>query len=245
MFEVTDEEFHEAVALTTSIAGLLDLLGRARVGTNYELARKTIKELEADTSHWSRAAQKRETVPWSEILIEDSPYVMYKSRKMQLLEEGLLANRCAECDSPPEWRGKPMTLRLDHINGKRNDHRIENLRMLCPNCDSQTDTFCGRNSRKPARKCPDCGTSIRRESARCRSCAMKFRHSKGLIAKPYFNGPRETKITWPSIPELEKMIRDSSFVVTAAKLGVSDNAIRKRLKKHGGHTTESLKQLRK
>ena len=67
--------------------------------------------------------------------------------KRRLLQAGVLVNRCDECQIS-EWRGKPLSIQIDHINGKRDDHRVENLRMLCPNCHSQTDTFAARNRRK-------------------------------------------------------------------------------------------------
>jgi len=64
--------------------------------------------------------------------------------KRDLLEAGILENRCGWCGIS-EWRGKPICIQIDHINGIRNDNRIENLRMLCPNCHSQTETFAARN----------------------------------------------------------------------------------------------------
>jgi hypothetical protein len=66
--------------------------------------------------------------------------------KRRLLEAGLLENRCQECGLT-EWLGEPLTVQIDHINGVRDDYRLENLHMLCPNCHSQTDTF-GRRKRK-------------------------------------------------------------------------------------------------
>jgi hypothetical protein len=54
---------------------------------------------------------------------------------------------CWECGQLPEWNGKPLTLQMDHRNGNRYDHRLENLRWLCPNCHTQTSTFNGRNTR--------------------------------------------------------------------------------------------------
>ena len=65
----------------------------------------------------------------------------------RLKAAGILENKCAECDIE-EWNGKELVLHLDHINGKSTDHRLENLRLLCPNCHSQTDTYCGRNKRR-------------------------------------------------------------------------------------------------
>lgn len=66
--------------------------------------------------------------------------------KLRLLKDGLLENRCQSCGLS-EWRGQPLSMHLDHINGVRNDNRLENLRMLCPNCHSQTPTYSGRNAR--------------------------------------------------------------------------------------------------
>ncbi len=67
--------------------------------------------------------------------------------KRRLLDAGILKNTCDECRIS-EWRGRPLSVQIDHVNGNGNDHRFENLRMLCPNCHSQTATFGGRNSRK-------------------------------------------------------------------------------------------------
>jgi 5-methylcytosine-specific restriction endonuclease McrA len=64
--------------------------------------------------------------------------------KQRLLDNGSLQNRCYLCGIA-DWQGLPLTLQIDHINGDRLDYRLENLRILCPNCHSQTDTFAGRN----------------------------------------------------------------------------------------------------
>jgi hypothetical protein len=67
--------------------------------------------------------------------------------KMRLLKAELLRNCCDMCGLT-EWRGKPLNIHLDHINGVKNDNRLDNLRMLCPNCHSQTPTFAGRNVKR-------------------------------------------------------------------------------------------------
>lgn len=57
-------------------------------------------------------------------------------------------NECAICGLPPKWNNKPLVLHLDHINGERKDNRIENFRLLCPNCHAQTETFSWKNYRR-------------------------------------------------------------------------------------------------
>ena len=71
--------------------------------------------------------------------------------KMRLLKAGLLQNRCDVCGLS-EWRGRPLNIHLDHINGVKNENRLDNLRMLCPNCHSQTSTFAGRNVKRAIRQ---------------------------------------------------------------------------------------------
>lgn len=78
--------------------------------------------------------------------------------KIRLLRSGVIQNRCVECGLS-EWRGKPLSIHIDHINGVKDDHRLENLRMLCPNCHSQTDTYGARN-RKRRRILHDHGRTV-------------------------------------------------------------------------------------
>ena len=66
--------------------------------------------------------------------------------KRILLSENIIENKCEECGIS-EWQGKKLVCHLDHINGDCHDHRLDNLRMLCPNCHSQTETYAGKNSR--------------------------------------------------------------------------------------------------
>jgi Zn finger protein HypA/HybF involved in hydrogenase expression len=82
--------------------------------------------------------------------------------KARLVSEGLKENQCERCGIR-QWQDRPITLALHHVNGVRDDNRLENLQLLCPNCHSQTDTFAGRNGR--GRGTAAAGAGRRQESA--------------------------------------------------------------------------------
>jgi len=147
----TDQAIVEAVQSSQSIRQVLTKLSLSPTGANYLGIQKHFKRLELDTSHFTGQAHLRgkrhswtPCRPLSEILVENSTYACTSDLKARLLREGLI-NRCAECGSPPVWLGKLLVLVLDHKNGKPTDNRIENLRLLCPNCNSQQPTFAGKN----------------------------------------------------------------------------------------------------
>lgn len=79
-------------------------------------------------------------IPLEEILEGKHPYYDYCSLKRRLLRAGILKNECEECHVT-QWNGKPLTMHMDHIDGNSRNHKRENLRMLCPNCHSQTPTY--------------------------------------------------------------------------------------------------------
>ncbi len=83
--------------------------------------------------------------------ILEGKHPQYQSNKLRirLLNENVFEHICDSCGNA-EWQGKPIPLELDHINGINSDHKLENLRLLCPNCHAQTDTYRGKNmGRKP------------------------------------------------------------------------------------------------
>ena len=83
-------------------------------------------------------------VPLDEILRGEHPYFQTGKVKKKLLQEKTFPYECAECKIS-EWNGKELVLHLDHIDGDSSNHVKTNLRFLCPNCHSQTETWCGKN----------------------------------------------------------------------------------------------------
>lgn len=83
--------------------------------------------------------------PLEEVLAGDHRGYGRVPLKRRLLKLGIKHNVCEICGID-SWNDKPLTMHLDHINGDPWDHKLENLRMLCPNCHSQTSTYCGRNA---------------------------------------------------------------------------------------------------
>ena len=88
-------------------------------------------------------------IPLSDILEGLHPQYQSNKIRIRLIEEGVKEAKC-ECCNNTEWLGKPISLEVDHINGNSTDHRLDNLKILCPNCHAQTDTYRGKNINKPA-----------------------------------------------------------------------------------------------
>lgn len=94
-----------------------------------------------DKNYRPRNTQK---IPTKEILDGKHPYYQTLKLKKRLLKEGIKENKCDICEITT-WNGKPISMQLDHIDGNSHNHKLENLRMTCPNCHSQTETYCGKN----------------------------------------------------------------------------------------------------
>lgn len=149
----TEQQFLDAVKTSYSVAEVLQKLNLAYAGGSYKTFYATVKKSNIDTSHFTGQGHlKGKTHNWSpsqsieEILVINSTYSSSYHLKNRLIKEGLLKYKCSiiSCELT-EWQGKKLSLHLDHINGNNTDNRLENLRLLCPNCHSQTSTYCGRN----------------------------------------------------------------------------------------------------
>ena len=151
-YKINEITFREAVKNSISIRETLKKLGVCAEGGNYRIFRRYKEKWNVDTRHFlGQGHLKNKTHNWSpaiplkEILIENSTYTNMAKLKQKLLKANLLIYICQDCQID-SWRDKPLSLHLDHINGIDNDNRIENLRLLCPNCHSQTKTYCRKKS---------------------------------------------------------------------------------------------------
>jgi hypothetical protein len=148
------------------------------------------------------------------MMVENSSYGRGHLKK-RLIKLKILKNECSVCGRPPEWEGRDLILILDHVNGVNNDHRRENLRLVCPNCNSQL-AISGGGNRKKKYHCSVCGTLISKTSSCCRTCRP---------SDTYFR--KVSMCDRPSRESLEKMVKEMPMTKIGVKYGVSDNTVRK------------------
>jgi predicted RNA-binding Zn-ribbon protein involved in translation (DUF1610 family) len=143
----------EKVNQCSCMCEVLDIFGYNRTsGSMANIMKQIFKEYNIDTSHFNsyRKGNEGKSIAkygLDEILVENSSYANISMLKKRIVKANLLEYKCAKCGNTGEWNGKPLVLQLDHIDGKHNNHSINNLRFLCPNCHSQTDTYAGKNAK--------------------------------------------------------------------------------------------------
>lgn len=192
--------------------------------------RKLIERYEISTAHfqpgWIRRGPRPDgAVPLEDVLVEQSAYSR-KRLKQRLYDTGLKERRCELCGQTEVWRGRSMSLILDHINGTPSDNRIVNLRIVCPNCAATLDTHCGRKNRVAVdqRSCLYCGAEFRPNYAAQRYCSRGCGvHSAG----PQGPKPGIRKVVRPSYKDLMDDLQAMSCLAVGRKYGVSGNAVRK------------------
>jgi hypothetical protein len=153
IWKISKESLIEIVQKSSSIREILSYFNLDNKGSNYRTLKRRLNEDKIDysninlglNSNKGRRFPNKKATPLSEILIKNSTYTNRNSLKNRLFAAGILKNVCYICGQLPIWNNQPLTLQLDHVNGVANDNRINNLRILCPHCHSQTDTFCGKN----------------------------------------------------------------------------------------------------
>lgn len=148
IYSIDSETFKSIVENSTSLKEMLDKIGLGYRGHSYEVLKQRISEEGLIIPNGNSNKKQTRYCNIESILIEDSPFISTSSLKKRLLKEGIIEEICAMCGQLPVHNNMPLALQLDHINGISNDHRISNLRLLCPNCHSQTETYSGKNTKK-------------------------------------------------------------------------------------------------
>jgi hypothetical protein len=217
IWEFTKEEFEQIIKNNRCMADVCKSLGFRKEGGNYKTIKRRITLENIDTSHFLSKKElfssKNTNFVTKEQLLsrlnknDDINGVWLKSK---LIKFDLLKNECSICKIKNTWNGMPLNLQLDHIDGNHTNNNFENLRVLCPNCHSQTDTFCGKSKKTKTVFCKECnletaGTNL------CWTCSMK----------------KLRKVTRPDKETLEAELKDNTFVSIGEKYGVSDNSVRK------------------
>jgi 5-methylcytosine-specific restriction endonuclease McrA len=152
----TKELLADVVARSNSVAEVLRRLDLSPAGGTHAHISRTIKAFAVDTSHFGskpypNGAERRRRSP-EQILVRQAPGSRREKPRMlqrALIESGRLYE-CGSCGVDGTWRGAPLRLEIDHVDGDFHNNEAWNLRFLCPNCHSQTDTFAGRSRGKDA-----------------------------------------------------------------------------------------------
>lgn len=246
-----EETLRRIVCDSISIRQVLLRLGYAGEGGNYGTLKRKFQDWDIDTSHFTGQAHLRnKSHNWSrkrslkEILVEDSTYTNSCNLKNRLLQEGVKERQCERCGRKV-WEGAPIPLELHHENGIRNDHRLENIFLLCPNCHSFTNTYRGRNMGRrvelneyecgstitkkiPQKQLPkkcECGEEISQVASQCPGCYLRRRGSD----------QRSKALADPETIEMFRLATEECWTLSAIarKYDISFTAVKKRVKRLG------------
>lgn len=221
VYSVSDEDFKLVVANSNTITDILWKLGYSKssgTGNARNLIKKRIAEL--GITFQSQAVK-------SSRMSDESFYVKgtYRSNlRVRVLQDGFLEYKCSECGITSTWNGKPLTLQLDHVDGDATNNEKPNLRWLCPNCHTQTETYGSKN--KGSTRTKHRGTYGERE---CKYCHKMFtaKNRESMFCSGQCSGKSRKKTPPVSKEDLLALLEKESFLSVGRKFDVSDNTVRK------------------
>jgi len=212
------ENLEPIIKSSKNFTEVLRYLNMTIHGNSRKTLKKYIKLHNIDISHFETTNErylrvngelgKIKRIPLNKILVLGSTYTTTSELKNRLYNEGFKARFCEKCGQDEIWNGEKMSLILDHINGVNNDHRIENLRIVCPNCNATLPTH-------------------------CRGSKFIIKNKEKSIKRKYniiTRTIKRRKVERPSYAQLLIEVNEIGYSATGRKYGVSDNAIRKWVK---------------
>lgn len=213
IWTIEKQELEKLVDQCSTMTEVLNYFGLKNKGGNHRTLKNRLEYEDIDYQKFKdnfRKGRINPIIPLDKILVQESEYSR-TNLKRRLINNNLLENKCSNCGLGPEWDGKFLVMILDHINGIPNDHRLSNLRLLCPNCNSQTQTFSGKKN--TITKLCQCGQIVCKNRSQCLACSKK---------SPRYNS---RKVERPSKEVLQKMLWEKPTIQLASELGVSDTCI--------------------
>jgi hypothetical protein len=219
MRKINESIIKDAVLNAKNITQVMKNLKRADSSAGRLIVKRHIVDYNIDTSHFETHKERYERnlnsfvkLPNEKIFIEHSTYNSGNKIKDRLYDGGLKKRECEKCGQNENWNGEYMSLILDHINGIHDDNRLENLRILCPNCNATLPTHCRGNKKLKKQQQNDVSLT-----------ENKTNHYKKISYS-------QRKVKRPEYIELKEDIKNLGYLATGRKYGVSDNAIRKWIK---------------
>ncbi len=211
----TETTLKKAVESSSSFSDVLRYFGKGvSSGSLYSHIVSKIRRFGIDTSHFVNRHSKRGTSPRriSAVLrLVHNPDLTKRVRssilRRSLIETGRL-HECSVCGQEPSWRGYPLVLQVDHINGDWKDNTPENLRFLCPNCHSQESLTHEARNRKHSK------------------CTKSPRLPRRVVLKG----------VWPSDKDLSDLVWSKPVTQVARSVGVTNSAVKRYCKRRGINT---------
>jgi len=258
---LSSQQINEVIQSSNSWDQVMNKFGYKSLAFCNQIKMK-LDNLNINTSHLKECKYNLRQIENSKVFVEDSDYVDGVSLKKRLQNDMGWEKICSSCELK-EWLGQPIPIQLDHINGNHFDNRIENLRFLCPNCHALTDTYCGKNTKQSKdkkkqllnnkthdtvaspkdknpkeklqkerkhKKCLNCDAKIALHSSHCSKCDDTIKYESGINRKIPIR---------PSLEQLQDDMTNMSVVKVGQKYGVSDNCIRKWIKKYNKYEKDN------
>lgn len=223
---ISDDDFIRLAEASTSLHNLMLRLGYSpNYGKSADKVRARIEKLCLTPPYQVRPVARRTL---EDYLVKNGPMINSDKLKKKLLKAGVLVPECyqATCFVKDQWLGQPLSLHLDHVDGDSRNNELSNLRLLCPNCHTQTPTYAGRNAQKQTQsyvlQCSFCHQAFchrNKSKSRCEDCVGK-RHST-------------PKIEWPDLSTLVKELKLKGYEAYGKELGIASSAIRNHLRRRG------------